>query len=61
MKATSIAETPIGQYANEYVILLSFNADGEKVSKVEEFVDSASTKEFFGRLREYVEKSKGEQ
>lgn len=51
--ASSVAQTVIGEYRNEYTLLLSFNAEGDKVTKIIEFVDSAYSKEFFARLREW--------
>jgi ketosteroid isomerase-like protein len=47
--ASSTADTDIGPYANEYMLVLYFNSD-YKVDKILEFVDSASSKEFFGKL-----------
>jgi hypothetical protein len=48
--ASSTAETEIGPYANEYVLILTFTEDGKKVTKFDEFVDSAYSKEFFAAL-----------
>ncbi|CAN8103239.1 unnamed protein product [Discula destructiva] len=56
---SSKAETVIGDYDNEYTLLLHFNEVGDKVTKFIEFVDTDSSKKFFGRLREYVEAQKG--
>jgi ketosteroid isomerase-like protein len=52
MRATSTAETDIGPYANDYVLILYFTEDGEKVVKFEEYVDSAYSKGFFAKLAE---------
>lgn len=55
---SSKAETVIGPYANEYVIVLHFNEAGDKVEKIIEFVDTEFSKTFFGRLRVYLEEQK---
>jgi hypothetical protein len=47
--ASSTADTDAGPYANEYMFVLHFNSDC-KVEKILEFVDSAFSKEFFGKL-----------
>jgi ketosteroid isomerase-like protein len=48
--ALSTAETRIGPYANEYMLILTFTEDGKKVTKFDEFVDSAYSKDFFAAL-----------
>jgi ketosteroid isomerase-like protein len=50
MHASSRAETAIGTYANEYAVVLSFTKDGTKITKIEEFVDSAYSAQFFAKL-----------
>lgn len=52
---SSTAETAIGPYGNEYVLLLHFNEAGDKVEKFIEFVDTEYSKSFFGRLRKHLE------
>ncbi|KAF1916292.1 hypothetical protein BDU57DRAFT_574111 [Ampelomyces quisqualis] len=52
MHATSTAETDIGPYGNEYALVLNFTNDGNKVTKILEFVDSAYSIKFFARLAE---------
>lgn len=52
---SSTAETVIGPYANEYMLVLHFTESGDKVEKFVEFVDTEYSKSFFGRLRTYVE------
>lgn len=51
---SSVSETVVGRYANEYMLLLHFNDAGDKVERVVEFVDSSYSKDFFGRLREFA-------
>jgi ketosteroid isomerase-like protein len=48
--ASSRADTAVGRYANEYALILSFTKDRTKVTKIEEFVDSAYTTQFFAKL-----------
>ena len=59
MHASSKATTDLGDYANEYMIILYMTEDGSKVERFLEFVDSAYSKDFMGRLREAVAR-KGE-
>ena len=48
--ASSTANTRIGTYTNEYALFITFTRDGEKVAKIEEFVDSAYSTRFFAQL-----------
>jgi len=50
MHASSMANTRIGTYTNEYALFLTFTKDGERVTKIEEFVDSAYSARFFADL-----------
>ncbi|KAF4632730.1 hypothetical protein G7Y89_g5402 [Cudoniella acicularis] len=52
--ATSTAETDVGAYENEYMLVFYFDESGEKVVRFLEFVDSGNSKERLGRLREYI-------
>jgi ketosteroid isomerase-like protein len=51
MHASSTANTKKGPYANEYALILTFTNDGKKIEKIEEFADSAYSKEFFAKLQ----------
>ncbi|KAF2820783.1 hypothetical protein CC86DRAFT_386832 [Ophiobolus disseminans] len=49
--ASSRAITKIGTYSNKYALFLSFTEDGKKITKIDEFVDSAYSAQFFGKLK----------
>ncbi|GAD98459.1 hypothetical protein PTT_17281 [Paecilomyces variotii No. 5] len=51
--ASGVGESPVGLYKNEYVFFLNFNETGEKITKIEEFVDSAFAKEYLAKVLEY--------
>lgn len=48
--ASSTAHTEIGQYANEYALMLTFTSDGKQVVRFDEFVDSAYSEWFVAAL-----------
>ena len=54
MHASSTATTDLGDYSNEYMLVLHMTEDGKKVVRFEEFVDSKSSTEFIPRLREHL-------
>ncbi|KAK1749761.1 hypothetical protein QBC47DRAFT_439801 [Echria macrotheca] len=47
----STAETDVGPYVNEFLVVFHMAADGGKVVRFREFVDSASFGEFFARMK----------
>ena len=55
--AKSSAETEIGPYQNEYMLVFYLN-DQSKVTRFLEFVDSATVKDFFPRLRSHIAESR---
>ncbi|KAF2996998.1 hypothetical protein E8E14_002572 [Neopestalotiopsis sp. 37M] len=55
MSVHSTAETPIGPYDNEYVMMFNFTPDGSKIVRIREFVDSGASSQFFARLGEMAE------
>ena len=60
MLASSTAETDIGPYNNEYVLVIEMGRDGRQVEKVIEWVDSGYSVKFFGQLRQATDtKNKG--
>ncbi|KAI1145400.1 hypothetical protein F4825DRAFT_443968 [Nemania diffusa] len=59
--AHSTASTDVGPYANEYVFVFHLNETGDKITRFQEFVDSANSVTFFPKLQEYLEqKAKAE-
>jgi hypothetical protein len=42
--------TPIGEYRNEYVCIFHLTSDHAKIEKIDEFVDTKYTTEFFERM-----------
>ena len=52
MRASSTAETDVGPYANEYMIVLRMTEDGRLVERFDEFNDSAFIRGFLPRLWE---------
>ena len=49
--ASSTAMTVLGEYGNEYILVLHMDEPGEKVEKLLEYVDSAYSQEFMTKLR----------
>jgi hypothetical protein len=52
LSATGTAETDIGLYANEYVVILHFTDNGKKATKFLEYVESAYSTKFLAALAE---------
>ena len=50
--ASSMANTKIGPYTNEYALSLMFTENGKKVSRFDEFVDSEYSNRFMAALRD---------
>jgi len=53
--ARSTADTPVGPYSNEYMLVFHFDDKQEKLIKFYEFVDSKYSAEHFGKMREFAE------
>lgn len=54
MLASSTATTDLGDYNNEYILVLHITEDGTKVHRFEEFMCSKYSTEFLQRLREHL-------
>jgi hypothetical protein len=44
------ADTNAGRFENEYIFILTMNKDGDLLDEIVEFIDSAYTEEFKGRM-----------
>ena len=51
VQATGKAETAAGPYFGNYILILSFDSAGEKLTKVVEMVDSKTVLDFFPALK----------
>lgn len=62
MQASGEADSVVGPYVNEYVIILHASADGTRLKMVEEFFDSLTSTDWMGKLRAFrEEKEKAQQ
>ena len=59
MWVTSTATTDVGPYTNEYMLVLNMNEEGTKVERLLEYVDSAHSIQFMGKLRKGRREEKG--
>ncbi|KAK3367422.1 hypothetical protein B0T24DRAFT_710372 [Lasiosphaeria ovina] len=50
ISAHGSADTPVGPYSIDYMLVLHFTDDGTKITRVSEWVDSAVFSEFSARL-----------
>ncbi len=57
--AKSTADTDLGPYANEYMLLLYMNEAGDKVDRFLEFVDAGQSVSFFPKLMKYISETEG--
>ena len=57
LHARSRAETVVGNYANEYVLIMHTTEDDTQVHSIKEFVDSGYSAEFFPKLRAHLAQS----
>lgn len=54
------ADTAAGEYVNEYVWTLDFDASGTKITRVKEFVDTLMTRDFWPKLQKAMDDQKAE-
>ncbi|KAH9943287.1 uncharacterized protein BXZ73DRAFT_97337 [Epithele typhae] len=54
----STADTAVGPYKNEYMLTLHFNEEGDKVTKLYEFVDGANSVDFWPKFWKFLEGEK---
>ena len=54
LHVSSTADTPVGPYANEYVLMIWATEDCTKVEKFVEFLDSWQSVRFFSKLQKWV-------
>ena len=59
--AGSTATTPLGEYKNEYMVLVETDDTHDQIVHIKEFVDSGFSEAYFVRLREYMAGQKGEE
>lgn len=55
MQAVGSADSVVGRYENEYVVVMFMTEDGGKIWEVREFVDAGVREEFFPRLMAYIQ------
>lgn len=55
VRAAGEADSVVGPYANEYVMILHATDDGTRLQKVEEFLDSLTLTQWMGKLRAFQE------
>jgi ketosteroid isomerase-like protein len=53
--AVSKANTPFGPWTNEYAVFFTFDESGERIARIEEFVDSAFLNDFFPKFQGYLQ------
>lgn len=54
------ATTPIGPFHNEFVFMLFFNEQGDKIVRIREMMDSFYAKDFFARMATYSAQQAGQ-
>lgn len=60
MWMSSTANSAVGPFVGEYILILYFDEAGEKVTKLVEFVDSKAGTEFFVKLVEFIQAKKSD-
>ena len=59
--AGSTATTPLGEYKNEYMIVVETNDAHDQIVHIKEFVDSGFSEAYFVRLRDYMAAQQGKE
>ena len=59
LHAKSTAQTVLGEYANEYVLMLQMTEDQRQVVSFKEFVDSGYSEEYMDALARKLNEGKG--
>lgn len=54
--ASGVGDSPVAPYKNEYAFFLTFNETGDKITRIEEFVDAQFSQSFLAKVREYQQK-----
>jgi hypothetical protein len=57
--ARSTANTDLGPYTNEYMLVFYMNEAGDKIDRFLEFVDSNNSVEFFPKLKKHIAEKQG--
>ncbi|PCG92023.1 Hypothetical protein PENO1_090780 [Penicillium occitanis (nom. inval.)] len=57
--AISKGSTPFGDWTNEYAVFITFDESRQKITKIEEMVDSAFMNEFFPKFQDYLRQQQG--
>ena len=52
--AVSKADTPFGDWTNEYAVFFTFDESGQHIAKIEEMVDSAFLNDFFPKFQNFL-------
>ena len=56
MHASGRGDSPVADYKNEYAFFLEFNSTGDKITRIEEFVDAQFSQSFLAKVKEYQAK-----
>lgn len=48
------ADTAAGEYVNEYMWLMAFDENGEKITSMKEYADTVMQRDFFPKLRNSI-------
>lgn len=54
--ASGVGDSPVAPYKNEYAFFLTFNEAGDKITRIEEFVDAQFSQSFLAKVKEYQQK-----